>query len=173
MANHGWLPRSGKNIDLATFQQAIAGGYNLKPESMDSVFELAVNFNITTTGNPNTWSLFDLARHDRIEVDGSLSRNDIYFGDNVHFDANVWAGVAKDLDLYNTHGPGKKYITIEVAAKARAARVAEAMRVNPEFNNSANAIEGSPGTTALYLLTMWDYKAGAAPKKWVRPFFGM
>ncbi|KAJ5120897.1 Chloroperoxidase [Penicillium bovifimosum] len=172
LANHGYLPRSGENIDLKTFQNAISGGYNFEPNSMDFVFELAVNFNLTTTGNPNTWNLFDLARHDEIEIDGSLSRNDIYFGDDVHFDHNVWAQTAKHLGLNDNRGPAKnRYITIEVAAKARAARVAEAMRVNPSFNNSANAMSGSPGTTALYLLTMWDYKVGAAPKAWVKPFF--
>ena len=141
---------------------------------MDNVFELAVNFNLTTTGNSSTWSLVDLARHDEIEIDGSLSRNDIYFGDNVHFDPNIWATVAKNLHLYDTLGSVEnQYITVEAAAKARAARVVEAMRVNPTFNNSENAISGSPGTTALYLLTLWDYKVGAAPKTWVRPFFGM
>ncbi|KAJ5794339.1 Chloroperoxidase [Penicillium paradoxum] len=127
LANHGWLPRLGKNIDLSTFQHAISGGYNYELPSMDSVFELA--------------SLVDLARYDDIEIDGSLSRNDIYFGDNVHFDPNIWAKVAKDLHLYDTLGSVEnQYVTVEVAAKTRAARVVEAMRVNPSFNNSENAI---------------------------------
>ncbi|KAJ5783221.1 Chloroperoxidase [Penicillium paradoxum] len=64
-----------------------------------------------------------------------------------------------------------RYISVEVAAKARAARVAEAKRVNPSFNAPTTAVMGSPGTTALYLLTLWDGKADAAPKNWVRAFF--
>jgi len=64
------------------------------------------------------------------------------------------------------------YITVEVAAKARAARQIAAKKANPAFNASEAQLMGSPGTTALYLTTMWDEDAGAAPKAWVRSFFG-
>jgi hypothetical protein len=78
------------------------------------------------------------------------------------------------LGLYDTFGDeSKKYLTVEVAARARAARVADAKSKNPEFNASAAEMMGSPGTTGLYLTTLWDDKAGAAPKSWVRAFFGM
>ncbi|KAJ5087366.1 Chloroperoxidase [Penicillium angulare] len=174
LANHGWLPRSGKNIDISMFRSAIKGAYNYAPTALDFAFNQALDFNLTTTGNISTINLADLARHDEIEFDGSLSRNDIYFGDNLHFDPVVWGTVAKHLKLYETLGEEKNnYVTVEMAAKARAARVAEAKRVNPSFNASANEMSGSPGTTGLYLLTMWDDNFGAAPKAWVRAFFGM
>ncbi|CAI7564269.1 unnamed protein product [Penicillium crustosum] len=172
LANHGWLHRSGKDIDLPAFQSAIAGAYNYEPTTMDGIFELALNFNLSTTGNQSTFNLFDLARHDEIEFDGSLSRNDIYFGDNVHFDPNIWATVAKNLNLYDTLGPeANQYITVETAGKACAARAAEAKRANPRFNASAMQMMGNPGTTALYLVTLWDEAAGAAPKSWVKALF--
>ncbi len=63
-------------------------------------------------------------------------------------------------------------MTVEVAAKARAARVKDAMAANKGFNASANQMQGSPGTTALYLTTLWDAEKDGAPKKWVRAFFG-
>lgn len=174
LANHGWLHRSGKNIDLPAFQSAIAGAYKYEPTSMDGFFELALNFNLSTTGNQSTFNLFDLARHDEIEFDGSLSRNDIYFGDNVHFDHTIWATVAKNLDLYHTLGSEiNQYVTVETAAKACRARAADAKRVNPSFNASAMQVMGNPGTTALYLVTLWDENAGAAPKSWIRALFGV
>ncbi|KAJ5515696.1 Chloroperoxidase [Penicillium freii] len=146
LANHGWLHRSGKDIDLPAFRSAIAGAYNYEPTSMDG--------------------------HDEIEFDGSLSRNDIYFGDNVHFDPNIWATVAENLNLYDTLGSEvNQYITVETAGKACAARAAEAKRVNPSFNASAMQVMGNPGTTALYLVTLWDEAAGAAPKSWVKALF--
>ncbi|KAJ5855615.1 Chloroperoxidase [Penicillium soppii] len=172
LANHAYLPRSGKNIDLATLRNAVHDAYNYIPTSFDGAFAQAVSFNLTTTGNASTFHLFDLARHDDIEFDGSLSRNDIYFGDDVHFDINVWTPVAHNLNLYDTLGPeNNQYVTVETAARARAARVKEAQRVNPSFNASANQIMGSPGTTALYLTTLWDDNVSAAPKAWVRAFF--
>ncbi|KAJ5383822.1 Chloroperoxidase [Penicillium concentricum] len=133
---------------------------------------LALNFNLLTTGNQSTIKLFDLARHDEFEFDGSLSRNDIYFSDNVHFDHAIWATVAKNLGLYDTLGSSmNQYITVESAFQAYIARVADAKRVNPSFNASVIQVMGNPGTTALYLVTLWDDNAGAAPKSWVRALF--
>jgi hypothetical protein len=60
-----------------------------------------------------------------------------------------------------------------VAAKARAARVRDAMKVNKNFNASEAQMAGSPGTTGLYLTTLWDAEADAAPKAWIKAFFGM
>ncbi|KAL4805155.1 Chloroperoxidase [Aspergillus unguis] len=172
LANHGFLPRNGRDIDLPTLHSAVSSAFNYAPDTFDGFFHAAVEFNLSTTGNASTFHLEDLKQHDAIEFDGSLSRNDIHFGDNLHFNHPIWASVAADLNLYDSGACEEdKYITVEVAAKARANRVREAMRVNPAFNNSENAMTASPGTTALYLVTMWDAKMGAAPKAWVKSFF--
>lgn len=128
---------------------------------------------LSTTGNISTFNLADVAKHGYMEFDGSLSRNDFYFGDNLHFDPKIWATMSQRMALNEvTNDPTSKYVTVEVAAKARAARVADAMKANPTFNASALEMVGSPGTTALWLTTLWDESAGAAPKAWVKSFFG-
>lgn len=128
---------------------------------------------LSTTGNISTFNLGDVTKHGYMEFDGSLSRNDFYFGDAQHFDPKIWATMAERLALYKvTSDPMSKYVTIETAAKARAARVADAKKVNPTFNASDLEVQGSPGTTALYLTTLWDDSVGAAPKEWIRMFFG-
>lgn len=173
MANHGYLPHSGKDIDLATLRHAVSSAYNYEPTAFDIAFAQAVGYNITTTGNDSTINLVDLARHEGPEFDGSLSRNDIYFGDDLHFDYSVWKTVAQNLHLYETMGSEEaQYVTVEMAAKARALRVKEAQAVNPDFNASSLALMGSPGTTGVYLTTLWDDEAGAVPKSWIRAFFG-
>lgn len=63
-------------------------------------------------------------------------------------------------------------MTVEAAAKAQAARIVDAKKANPTFNASANQMTGGQGTTALYLTTLWDDEAGAAPKSWIRTWFG-
>ncbi|KAL7942556.1 Chloroperoxidase [Trichoderma barbatum] len=172
LANHGWLPRSGKNIDLPTLQVAVSSAYNYAPDTFDMPFKLAQTCNLTTTGNPSTFNLADLAKHDCIEFDGSLSRNDFHLGDNLHFNPRIWATTAKRLGLNNVgRDPMSKYVTVEQAAKARAARVADAMKANRKFNASDNEMQGSPGTTALYLVTLWDDTVGAVPKAWIKSFF--
>ena len=50
-----------------------------------------------------------------------MTRNDLYFGDDVHFDATVFAGVAESLGL-NGYSPNDAYVTIETAAKMHVSR---------------------------------------------------
>jgi len=78
--------------------------------------------------------------------------------------------VAANLGL-NDISRGNAYVTVESAAKARAAREVEAKRVNPEFNDTLSDFT-TLGTAGLYLATLWDFDAKAAPKLWVKAFFG-
>ncbi|KAL4891082.1 Chloroperoxidase [Aspergillus ambiguus] len=172
LANHGYLPRDGKNLDYEAINKAAQDAYNFVPGFFTEAVQMVFDFNISTTDRPNeTFHLFDLARHDTIEADGSLTRNDIYFGDDVHFDASVWAPVASDLGLNDYHY-SDRFVTIETAAKATRNRYSLAERVNPEYNASALQRATAYGTTALYLLTVWDDDNNAAPKPWVKALLG-
>lgn len=173
LANHGWLPRSGKNITLPDIQAAVADGYNFERHALDTVFKSVQDFKLTTSGDIDSFNLEDLKKHDAIEFDGSLSRNDFYFGDDLHFSPHIWSTTAKTMKLHEMGWtPKSRLVTVELAAKARAARVAEAMQRNPQFNSSIAQQEGTFGTSALYLLTLWDDKINATHKLWVRSFFG-
>ncbi|KAK9423228.1 putative Heme haloperoxidase family profile domain-containing protein [Seiridium unicorne] len=152
LAKHGFLPHDGKNIDAATFRYAMNAGFNFEPHILDDVIEAALTSNISTTGNASRIHLADLAAHNVIEFDGSLWRNDFYFGDDLQFDPKIWGTLARNLDLYNLRSD--KYVRTEVAAKTRAAQVIDAKAVNPNFTDSGLS---SPDI--------------GAPKEWVRPFF--
>lgn len=91
LANHGILPRDGKNIDLATLIKATALGFNLAADATTIVG--TVGLASSTTGNASTFHLKDLNQHDPqvIEHDGSMSRNDVYFGDSLKFSDEAWA----------------------------------------------------------------------------------
>ncbi|KIW28391.1 uncharacterized protein PV07_08059 [Cladophialophora immunda] len=168
LANHGFLPRDGKNLNYDQINEAAQAAYGFEPGIYKMAVDMVFQFNISTTSQPNeTFNLFDLARHDTIEADGSITRNDIYFGDDVHFDATVFAPVAKDLGL-NNYNSSDQLVTVETAAKATENRYNLAMKVNPEFNASMHQHDTEYGTTALYLLTVWDEGQNAAPKPWVK-----
>ncbi|KAI5468195.1 Chloroperoxidase [Mariannaea sp. PMI_226] len=168
LANHGYLPHDGKNIDYEAINKAAQAAYNFAPGFYRDALNLLFTFNISTTSRPNeTFNLFDLARHDTIEADGSITRNDIYFGDDVHFDASVFAPVANDLRL-NHYQYSDRFVTVEMAAKATKNRLDLAKRINPEFNASTQQHVLEYVTTALYLLTVWDADENAAPKSWVK-----
>lgn len=166
MSNHGWLPHDGKNIDLATIQTAFLTAMGFSTESFISITQQALA--LSTTGNSSTFNLHDLAHPNAIEHDGSLSRNDQFFGDDLHFNALIWATTALRYGIRNPLA--SPVITVETAAKARAARVRDAKVLNSDFSLPDQS--GSIGETSVFLTAFWDKNAGGVPKDYARVLFG-
>lgn len=174
MANHGFLPRSGKEITLEHIRYATGAAFNFAPGVFDSAVADVLGNGISTTSTPNsTFNLDDLVSpkaHGIVEVDGSLSRSDLALGDNLHYNQEIWDAVAENLGL-NRICKGDKIVTVETAAKAHAARQVVAKAANKDFDASQLQSTVTLGTTALYLLTLWDGARNGAPKTWVKTFF--
>ncbi|KAI4231422.1 MAG: hypothetical protein L6R40_007744 [Gallowayella cf. fulva] len=142
LANHGYLPRRGLNISLEQFITGAKEGLNFDKEFTMGAVGAYQPF--TTTGYNNTLNLNDLDHHSIPgEFDGSLSRNDVYFGDNHSFNKKIFDTVA----AYFHHDT----ISIPTAAKARRHRYAAAQAINPTFTPAENL---SLATTAMYLKAM-------------------
>ena len=77
------------------------------------------------------------------EHDGSLSRNDLFLGDNHSFNEKIW-NITSAHFLNDT-------LSLATAGRARKDRYAAAEALNPEFTAS---IVSSLGETALYLKAM-------------------
>ena len=92
LANHGYLSRDGLNISMSDLVTAFNLSVNLESAATQLVGAKALL--TSTTGNASTFNLDDLDEHGVIEHDGSLSRADIYFGDNHSFNATIWDSVA-------------------------------------------------------------------------------
>ncbi|KAK5655074.1 hypothetical protein OQA88_5973 [Cercophora sp. LCS_1] len=161
LANHGFLPRNGRDVSIDGLVNGIDEALNLSPNSSRPVAELAAT--TSTTGNPNTFHLSDLNKHGVIEHDGSLSRNDIFFGDNHSFNPKIF----KTVSSFFT----KDVISITTAAKARKARLAVARAANPAFNFTAREDQFSQFETALYLAVFGKGTQGNAKTKWVEVMF--
>ncbi|CAF9925020.1 MAG: hypothetical protein HETSPECPRED_005723 [Heterodermia speciosa] len=143
LANHGFLPRNGLNISLDQFITGVTEGLNF--ETNFTIFAVAVYQPFTTTGYNNTLNLNDLDHHAIPgEHDGSLSRNDLFFGDNHSFNPSIWSTVFSHFHNTTT-------ISIPTAARARKARFAAAQALNPDFTPNLNA---SLNETPLYLKAM-------------------
>ncbi|KAH8647342.1 Chloroperoxidase [Xylariales sp. PMI_506] len=162
LANHGFLRRDGKNISADEIHWAFNASVHWVNDAVfDSLVDEALS--ASTTGNASTFNLQDSVKHDVIEHDGSLSRNDLYFGDNLHFNASIWASVAAWFT--------DDVISIETAAQARAARVAAAQAANPEFDVPLNVSSNTVFETALYLVTFGEKLVGNAPTSYIKAFF--
>ncbi|TIC99434.1 putative sterigmatocystin biosynthesis peroxidase stcC [Colletotrichum higginsianum] len=162
LANHGYLPRTGLNISLADLIVGFTAAVNLDPAATTLVGQKALL--TSTTGNNATFNLDDLNTHGVIEHDGSLSRNDIYFGDNHSFNRTIWESVASHFT--------EPTISIPTAAKARKARLQAAASVNPEFTLTADGAQFSFIETALYLSVFGNLDSGDANTEWVKVLFG-
>ncbi|KAK2032991.1 Cloroperoxidase [Colletotrichum zoysiae] len=161
LANHGYLPRNGLNVSLADLITGFTAAVNLDPAATTLVGQKALL--TSTTGNNATFNLDDLNTHGIIEHDGSLSRNDIYFGDNHSFNLTIWESVASQFT--------NSTISIPTAAKARGARLQAAAAANPEFNLTAEGAQFSFIETALYLSVFGNLDDGNARTDWVRVLF--
>lgn len=64
-------------------------------------------------------------------------------------------------------------ITLEMAAKARLARIKTSNATNPTFSLSELGSGFSIGETGAYVGLLGDYASGTARKKVVEYFFGM
>ncbi|KAJ0115853.1 hypothetical protein J7T55_004022 [Diaporthe amygdali] len=161
LANHGYLPRDGLNITLEDLLTGFTNGINLDPTATLLVGVKALE--TSTTGTNSSFNLDDLSRHGIIEHDGSLSRADIYFGDNHSFNSTIWETVAS----YFTEDT----IDVKTAARARAARLAADAKENPEFNMTSSAVNFSLIESALYLSVFNNGSSSTAVTEWVKVMF--
>ncbi|KAI1116711.1 Cloroperoxidase [Nemania sp. NC0429] len=138
LANHGLLPRNGRDINVNQTVYALNEGLNISPEF--GVFL----FNAGRLANPNpnatTFNLNHLDRHDFFEHDGSLSRQDAYFGQWSRFNQTVW-------DWTMASWPGDT-LDVQAVSNARAQRQQQSNDTNPEYSLSQlgyifNVAEGS------------------------------
>ncbi|KAK6212589.1 hypothetical protein LQW54_005174 [Pestalotiopsis sp. IQ-011] len=161
LANHGYLPHSGKDITVNTTIDALGRALNIDAE-------LAIflhNFAITTNPTPNAtiFSLDNLSRHDILEHDASLSRADYYWTEDAHsFNQTVFD---------ETKSYWKDVIDIPQAAAARIARIKTSQATNPNFTLSDLGSDFSVGEAAAYIIVLGDRVSGTVEKTVVEYLF--
>lgn len=176
LANHSYLPHSGKDISLAQLIQGLKRGINLAPDASLIVGIKALQ--ASTTGRWVSFHLDDLNKHGVIEHDGSLSRADLSMGphhDNHTFSPEIWAttlSVLRSPDSPDSDEDLDERISIEKAAKMRGYRIEQGPKINPEgFHMSSEDLRFSAIETALYLRVFGEGTGGGARTRWVRVMF--
>ncbi|KAK0475469.1 Chloroperoxidase [Armillaria novae-zelandiae] len=160
LANHGFLPRDGRNITIDIVLKAASEGYNFDP----SVLILAAKVGLLTTDAPDSFTLDDIKLHGTIEHDASLSRSDYLLGDNVHFNETIFTTLAES-------NPGVDYFNATSAGQVQKKRLADDILANPGIINTSKEFFIRSGESAFYLSVMGDPVTGVAPKKFVDIFF--
>ncbi|KAL0937223.1 uncharacterized protein CTRU02_206954 [Colletotrichum truncatum] len=169
LANHGYLPRDGNAITMDNLISGLGKALNFNESLVRTLGTPA--FATSTTGNPNTFNLDDIAKHNVIEHDGSLSRADFAVtGDAKTFNETVWA----ETSGYLAEGAKSTENKVNVAtmATARSKRIATAKATNPSFNLTSSQVTVSLGESAVILGTIGgSFTSPAAPLDWLKIVF--
>ncbi|KAI1206994.1 Cloroperoxidase [Annulohypoxylon truncatum] len=161
LANHGFLPHTGKGITVNKTIDALGTALNIDSALSVELF----NFAVTTNPTPNStyFDLNDLSRHNILEHDGSLSRQDAYFGPPDVFNEAVF-------NQTKSYWTGDT-ITVQMASNARVARLMTSNLTNPEYSLSDLGSAFSIGESGAYVAILGDKVSGTVPKAWVEYLF--
>lgn len=161
LANHKFLPHTGKDITKEQTANALFDALHVNKTLGAFLFDFALRTN--PKPNATTFSLNDLANHNILEHDASLSRTDAYFGNVLAFNHTIF----KETKSYWTDS----IINIEMAAKARLGRIKTSAATNPTYELSDLGSQFTFGESVAYVLFMGDKKTGTANRSWVEWFF--
>ncbi|KAK8081161.1 Cloroperoxidase [Apiospora hydei] len=162
LANHGYLPHGGRDLDRDTVLGALEDAVNLDRPLSDFFFQAA----LSTVPLPNATelSLHHLNQHNAIEHDASLSRPDAFFSSHQDvFDPSIFAET-------RAHWPDP-VISVRQAAAARLGRVQTSNRTNPAFELNRAGAPASVAETAVYIVAFGDVEAGTVRREYVEYLF--
>jgi hypothetical protein len=156
LANHGYLPRDGKQLNHSIITRALEEGYGLS----GVLSHILVIGGIALLGQAGSFALDDLARHNRIEHDASLVHDDTKARDE-------YAPTAPDSTLVNQFLAQAKdghFMTIEDVAKARVWRESQC----PVLNHLHAEIARGEMAIALGLFSQLDSDKQGIPVDMLR-----
>ncbi|KAI8167599.1 chloroperoxidase [Colletotrichum sp. SAR 10_70] len=169
LANHGYLPRDGNAISMDNLISGLGKALNFNESLVRTLGTPA--FATSTTGDANTFNLDDIAKHNVIEHDGSLSRADFAVtGDAKTFNQSVF----DETYGYLTEGAAatEEKVNVATMATARSKRIATAQATNPSFNLTSSQVTVSLGESAVILGTLGgSFSEPAAPLEWMKIVF--
>lgn len=161
MANHGYLPRNGRYITRELVEQGFLETFNFTPGTLEGPTAGALT---TGTRGDGTFDLNDTVKHNVVEHDGSVSRNDVAVGNALVFDANIWN---RTLSHFKSDT-----ISMEEIAAARLDRFVTAQALNPAFNLTIDLLAATFVNHAVWQITLGDRVEGNANTQYTRVIFG-
>ncbi|KAI2632730.1 Cloroperoxidase [Xylaria nigripes] len=161
LANHGFLPRNGRAVTAEVLIKGLQDSLNLTPEFSQFLFTAGRTAN--PHPNATTFDLDHINRHNFFEHDGSLSRQDAYFGDWTRFNQTVW-----DWTMQYWTGD---VLDVQMVANSRAQRQMRSNLTNPEYSMSVLGYDFSVAENTALLTIIGDKNTLTCPKKYVDYLF--
>ncbi|TMW67457.1 hypothetical protein Poli38472_011077 [Pythium oligandrum] len=142
LANHGYLPRDGKNLTPALIKKAIIDVFHLDESLAETL----------SSKLPPTLTLADLSEHNFIEHDASMVHDDVFFG---HDPSQVNSTLVDTL--LARADPKAQRITKKVIAHFRRDRENECAKTDPKYDFGLKRQAAAYAEAAAFLLAMGDY----------------
>ncbi|KAM3547786.1 hypothetical protein ARSEF4850_009804 [Beauveria asiatica] len=162
LANHGYIPRDGRNITKHNAVIGLGTGLNFDADLASLMWDQAIVAN--PEPNATFFTLDHLNRHNVLEHDASLSRTDAYFNPNQVFNQTIFDGT-------KTWWPDESLSPL-MLANSKLARQLESRRDNPEYRFTASTEEFSLGELAASVIAFGNLCSGEVSRSLVTYFFG-
>ena len=98
-----------------------------------------------------------------IAHDASLSREDLYHGDDVHFSATIFNSFIAKWTWPT--------VSFDLVKAARKARIAASKATNPQFSMTSDQLEISARENVLYTTVFSKDNGNNLQRQWVEVFF--
>jgi len=162
LANHGFLPRDGRNFTQENVVKGLKDGLNFNGSLGALMWQQAIIAN--PKPNATFFTLEQLNVHNVLEHDASLTRTDAAFGNNHVFNETV----------YNT---SRKWwtdetVTPEMLANSKIFRQLESRATNPNYTFTASTEEFSLGEVSAPIIAFGSLEDGTVNRTLMEYFFG-
>ncbi|KAJ3543178.1 heme-thiolate peroxidase [Fusarium decemcellulare] len=161
LANHGFLPRDGKNLTQEVVVSGLKRGINLHEALGTQMFKQSIIAN--PEPNATFFTLDQLNRHNVLEHDSSLSRLDAYFGNNHAFNQKVF-------DTTKAYWTAETVDT-KMLANGKLFRQIQSRSTNPNYTFTSRTDTFSMGELAAPVLVFGDKATATVPRNLMEYFF--
>jgi len=162
LANHGFLPRDGRNFTQDNVVKGLKDGLNFNGSLGALMWEQAIIAN--PEPNATFFTLEQLNVHNLLEHDASLTRTDAAFGNNHLFNETVYNSSRQFWT--------EETVTAQMLANSKIFRQVESRATNPNYTFTASTEEFSLGEVAAPMIAFGSLEDGTVPRSLMEYFFG-
>ncbi|KAJ7186452.1 Chloroperoxidase [Mycena filopes] len=189
LANHGYISRNG----ITTFEEIIIGAGEAFNLDRGAASNLAAQ-NMLTRGNPfvNKISIGGvsplvpplpfqsdgpatqgIAKHGRVEGDASMTRSDVFIGDNRNFNQTLWDEDLEQLAKFGDAGPDgpATLFNLQTLVELKRQNLVFDQAANPQFAMPPRRFGGVFVAPALIIGVFANGTTGQASRRVVTSFF--
>jgi hypothetical protein len=164
LANHGFLPRDGRNISKDDFNSAQVNALNFSPDLASKTTDAMVAKLKAPENSSATFDLDDFAAHNQTEHDASLTRLDLIQGSTIDVNPGLVVKLLDDSDL--------SWLNTSSVGRSRARREAESITIgSPKLSDAFTSFAQLEASFILLVFGVGgdqDMNVRGAPKEQVK-----